>query len=134
METNKLYELAEKNGITVDDFSLPQTKSISFMDDDGDCYIAIDKNISSDQMEEKIRLAHELGHCMQGAFHNRFSGCDSRSRHERRAWVWTIKKLIPKDELIMAVNSGYGELWQLAEYFNCPQWFVSMAVEYYQDK
>ena len=61
METLKLYNLAEKSGITVDRFSLPENGSVSLLHD-GKLYIALDSNIKTNA-EERVCLAHELGHC-----------------------------------------------------------------------
>lgn len=128
---NELYELASNNEIDVYSFDLPINKSISIMDDTGDCYIAIDAMQIQSVADEKSILAHELGHCILGAFYNKDSTADIRSRYEARANRWAFKNLIPKNEIIEAVNIGYKESWELAEYFDVPEWMVKKAAEYY---
>ena len=42
-----------------------------------------------------------------------------------------VKKLIPKDELEEAVQSGMKTSWELAEYFGVTEDFMKKAVCYY---
>lgn len=132
METKALYELAQEECITIDDVRLPFTKAFSLMDDDGDCFIAMDYSQLGSDQEERVRLAHELGHCVRGAFYNRYSTVDCKSRHEHRANVWAYRRLVSEDELHEAVMLGNVEIWQLAEYFDLPQDVMEQIVYYYE--
>ena len=67
---NGIYDIAEQNKVGVYSFSLTDTESMSYMSRSGKCYIAIDPFQLDSECEEKIKLAHELGHCVQGAFYN----------------------------------------------------------------
>ena len=132
METKALYKLAEKENITVDNVPLKHSKAFSVMDDDGDCFVALDRRQCDSDREEKVMLAHELGHCIKGAFYNRYSPLDCKSRHERRANVWMYRRLVSEDELHNAVMKGYVEIWELAEYFDLPQEIMEKIVCYYE--
>ena len=79
----------------------------------------------------KVHLAHEIGHCVCGAFYNPYSSFDIRQKHEHRADKWAIKKLIPVDELDEAVAAGHTELWDLADYFGVTEEFMKKAVCWY---
>lgn len=83
--------------------------------------------------EEIVCIAHEAGHIATGSTHAVCSAFDVVARHECRANRWAIKKLIQKDELDAAVQRGYTELWELAEYFNVTEDFMKLAIEYYQN-
>lgn len=131
MRAKILYDIAERDGITIDNFAMQSMKSQSHLLD-GECYIALDYARFADEADELIHLAHELGHCEKGAFYNRYSKLDLKSRHERRAWTWAIKQLLPVDSLHQTIHEGNSEPWQLAEYFDYPQWFVEMALDYYR--
>lgn len=126
------YELAEQNNITVDcyDFDLQTSMSVSI---DGDCFIGINPMMLNTDIEEKINLAHELGHCMTGSFYNRYSKLDIRTKHERRADKWAINKLVPKDELEKAVKSGRESRYELAEYFNVTEDFMQKVLDFYRE-
>ena len=76
-------------------------------------------------------MAHELGHCKRGAFYNQYSSFDIRSRHEYRADKWAVQQIIPYEELISACESGYTERWELAEYFDVTENFITKAFEVY---
>lgn len=127
----ELYRIADQEGITVDCFELAKKESLSMMDHDGECFIAIDplKLTSSD--DEKAKLAHELGHCVTGSFYNRHAACDVRQKHENRADKWAIQNLVPASELNAAVADGRTEIWDLAEYFGVTEEFMTKAVCWY---
>ena len=127
--TTELYDFAEKNKIKIDSFHLKCVKSVSMVDTFNNCYIAVDNVTFNDDLE---CLAHEIGHCLTGAFYNRFSAYDLRAKQEYKADKWAIKKLIPADELKNAFDKGITEVWELAEYFNVSENFIKKAFEFYK--
>jgi len=127
---NCLYDIADRDNIGVFSFDMDECESVSVLQN-GKCYIAIDPFKLKTIVEEKEKLAHELGHCETGAFYNQYSKLDIRAKHERRANIWAIKKLIPKDELKKIISAGCIEVWDLAEYFEVSIPFLQMAIEYY---
>ena len=129
MEISRLYSLAERSGVTVDRFPLPQNGSISVKSGDK-MFVAIDTNATPTM--EKIYLAHELGHCETASFYNIYSPFDIRGKHERRANAWAINKLIPKTVYRKALKMGYDNIYTLAEYFGVTPDFMQKAVEYYK--
>ena len=129
--TLQLYRAAEHNGITVDCFELRSREALSYMDEDGNCYIAIDPFKLTGDLDEKMKLAHELGHCITGSFYNRYSPYDLRQRAENRADKWAIKQLVPKDELDKQVLDGRTEIWDLADYFDVSVEFMIKALHWY---
>lgn len=133
MELFELYSIADRDGIVIDEFPMLRQESFSIMDNDGDCYIAIDPFKLKSAQDEKIKLAHEMGHCETGSFYNRYAACDIRKKHENRANKWSIKHLIPKEELDEAVSAGFCEVWELAEYFGVPCEYVAMACHWYKN-
>ena len=80
-----LYQEAEARRIPLFLRALPQTGSLSLLSPSGQCYIALDPSLSDTQ--QRVRLAHELGHCETGSFYNRYSPYDLRERceHHRAA-------------------------------------------------
>lgn len=123
-----LYQLAEQEHIAVDCYELRSREALSIMTTDGSCAIAIDPFQLRSEQEEREKLAHELGHCVQGAFYNVWASRDLRRRHENQADKWAIHKLIPAGELDQAIADGYTELWQLAEHFGVTEDFMRKAV------
>ena len=112
-----LYDFAAQHSVGVYWFSLDATESLSYMDADGTCYIAMDPWWLRTLAVEKTKLAHELGHCETGSFYNRYAKLDLRQKHENRADKWAIQHLIPVEELDEAVADGYTDLPSLAEHF-----------------
>lgn len=127
-ELRSLYRLAERRGIEVIPFSLPETGSLSIQEEDGTCYIGMDEGHNFTEAEERTHLAHELGHCVSGSFYSRYTAVDSRTRHEVRADKWAIRRLISKEDLDAAVAAGHTELYDLADYFGTTEEFVRKAV------
>lgn len=84
--------------------------------------------------EERVHLAHELGHCETGSFYNAYSSLEIRAQKEIRADRWAFSRLVPICELNSVIESGIDELWDLAEYFDVTEDFMLKAVEYYRIK
>ena len=129
METNRLYRLAEKSGVTVDRFPLPENGSVSIKNGDS-MFIAVDAKATSTL--ERVYLAHELGHCVTSSFYNVYSPFDIREKHERRANIWAVNKLVPKSLYLKALRQGYDNIYSLAEYFDVTPDFMKKAVEFYK--
>lgn len=128
-----LYRLAESEDITVDCFELNTREALSLVSD-GKCYIAIDPFQLQSESDELIKLAHEMGHCLTGSFYNQWSPLDLRRKHERRADIWAIKKVLPKEDLYQMFRRGVTEPWELAEELQLPESFVRKALAYYFDQ
>ena len=126
---NKLEEIAEEENIPVMETECEKCGSISLLMGEN-CYIGIDSN--SDEREYKERLAHELGHCVQGAFYNRYSHYDVVSRHEAAADRWAIEELVPPDELEEALAENLDNIYLLAERFDVSEDFMIKACKYYE--
>ena len=99
MDLMGLYRLAEDNDIAVDCFELKKREALSVMDNDGACYIAIDPFKLASELDEKMKLGHELGHSMTGSYYNKYATCDVRRRHENRADKWAINEFVSEQEL-----------------------------------
>lgn len=128
-----LFELAEQEKITIDAFHLEAREALSVMDSDGHCFIAIDPLRVLCPGDYKTKLGHELGHCVLRAFYNRYSPVDSRGKCEATADRWSIRKMLPFEDMLEAMQSGYTEPWQLAEYFNVTENMIRKAYTYYTE-
>jgi Zn-dependent peptidase ImmA (M78 family) len=133
MELNKLYELADSEGIVIDDFPMGTISAQSQMLLDGSCYIALDSRQFHTQADEKVALGHEVGHCLTGSFYNRYSLFDVRTHYERRANKKAAYMLIPLDELIAALESPWGSVFDLAEHFGVTEDFMRKTLEIYEN-
>ncbi len=128
MDLPTLYRIAEQDGVEIDCYDLHKRDALSFWDRDKQCYIAVNPLLLTSCRDEKMKLAHELGHCETGRFYNQYTPHDVRQKHENRADKWAIKKLVPKDELEGAVAAGYTEVWELAELFEVTEDFMRKAI------
>ncbi len=126
-----LYQIADVEHIEVDCFELNKRESLSLMDEEGHRYIAVDPNKLCSVLDEKMKIAHELGHCITNSFYNQRATFDIRQKHENRADKWAIRQLVPKSAFFRALGNGYTEICQLAEYFNVTEDFMRKAYCYY---
>lgn len=127
-ELSALYRHAEQLNIPVFHLPLPQTGSVSMMDEQGRCAIGLDLPHRRTRTERRVRLAHELGHCATGSFYNRWSPADVRRLHENRADRYAVRLLISPEDLDEAVAEGFTEPWELAEHFGVDEAFLKKAV------
>lgn len=131
-DLQRLYDLAAEHGTQVFWFDLETAESLSMPLADGSCAIAMDPWRLHTLADEKVKLAHELGHCETGAFYNQHAARDLRQKHERRADKWAVKKLLPEEKLIKAYFQGYRDPWEMAEYFDVTEAFVRKAFDLYK--
>ncbi len=131
-KTTELYCIAEQSGTQIICFDLPQTVSVSVLTDSGSCCIGLDPFRIETAAQERVHLAHELGHCETGAFYSLCSDAQIRARCENRADRWAIKTLVPAPALLRALESGTTDLWELAELFDVTEDFMRKAVNHYK--
>lgn len=137
MISDKLYLEAEQSGITVlCGAELPLTKSVSLALPDGAMFIGIDDSVMQSRAEERVHLAHELGHCVTGAMYNIRCPIMPRQRYERIADAYAIKKLVDEDELRRIIDEREGDIsvWELSEWFDVTEEFMRKALAFYFKK
>lgn len=131
MRTETLYKIAKKENVKLDVFALPENKSICVNIGDK-LFIGIDPSVLQSNADERVCLAHELGHCKTGSFYNLYSRLDIRAKHERRADKWAINILIPEKELNKAISRGCHDVCSLAEHFSVTEDFIKKALKLYR--
>ena len=116
----------------IDIYETPMKKAEALAAQVGDtCAIALDPAMLRSQADETVKLAHELGHCMRGAFYTELCPLETRARHEHRANVWAARRLIPWPQLRAAVAAGLTAPWELAEHFGVTESFLNWTIAYY---
>lgn len=123
-----LYRYAEQKNILIIRRPIPHTKGIAIPG-----AICLDENLLFDGEVERTVMAHDLGHCMTGSFYTRNDPDFIRRRMENRADKWAIKKLVPKSKLKLAIQNGYSEVWQLAEFFGITEEMMTKALCWYRN-
>lgn len=130
MEINTLYNIAETKGITVDFLSLKENPALC-LELGGKGFIALDKGLVGRSFAERVALAHELGHILEGALYKPGEDSASVLKHEQAAQKWAIKILVPLEELIKALKEGNESLSLLAERFEVTEEFMQKALAFY---
>ena len=133
METLDLYDLAERAGIRVDYFDLSGLGSCAVALDRQCCAIALDPAMIDTGAEEKTRLAHELGHCLTGAFYTRSSPLAVLGKAEYKADRWSVFRLLPFNQLQYAIRIlDIKKPYELAEHFNVTEALIHKAFDVYK--
>ena len=133
METIKLYKIADREGIRVDFPNMPNVKS-ACISLNGKNFIAIDKSVRYGSAEEKVKLAHEIGHCRSNGFYAVGEDLKDREEKEKKADSWAIENLVPLSELEQAIKNGQEDISALAEYFGVTEHFMQKTLQYYSEK
>lgn len=129
---NDLYDFAEGNGIDVDLMMLHSAEALSVEITSDLSAVCMDPCKLHGEMDEKMKLCHELGHCATGAFYHPWCPYEFRQRQEHRAKVWSFKKMVPLKDLKKAIRNRIDTPWDLAAYFNVPEDFMREAIAYYK--
>lgn len=139
MKKNKtidLYALAEKEHIPIDEHCPEEIVAMSVRLSSGKKIISLSEDSAhldpADSRSAYTKLecfAHEMGHCVTESFYEGYSPLERRSKHEHRANCWAVEYLMPFPEICQAIQEGYKEVWELAEYFNVSCAFVEKALQ-----
>lgn len=129
LTTAALYDMARRRDIPVYDYPLEQVPSLSIMNDSGKCTVGLGMDLSG--KEEHVCLAHEMGHCVMGAFYRVGSSGAVRGKCEYKADKWAIYHLVPPAALREALQQGVRQTWQLCEIFDVTEDFMRKALDFY---
>ena len=128
---DRLYEYSENADIYIFAERITVAPALTAKDTDGGFLIAWDPAQAKSPKEELLFLIHEVSHIATDAFYKLNSDLTIKQQQEVRALRWCIRFLVDPEELQIAMESGYTERWELAEYFEVPEDFIAQAIEYY---
>lgn len=131
MELNKLYDVANKENISVIDFRMKNKAIIELIDKD--YYIGLNYSKIEGITEEKELLAEELGHYYCNAFYNSNSDFSTISKKEYRANKWKCTVLVSVNDFKDAFKKGLKNVYEIAEYLNLSEDTVIFAYNYYKE-
>ncbi|WP_099205620.1 ImmA/IrrE family metallo-endopeptidase [Scatolibacter rhodanostii] len=130
VELNTIFADMEAEKVSLFPYEVGEEKSVT-LEMNNQYAIFLDTFRVKTVTETKWILAHELGHCATGCTHKVSSSLDLVEKHEYKANRWAIERYIPFEKLSVAIQEGYAEKWQLAEYFDMPESFIEKALNYY---
>lgn len=131
MELKKLYNIAEKENITVIDFKM-KNKAIIGCIDNNYC-IGINYSNINNSSEEKTLLAEELGHYYCNALYNSNYSNIEISKKDFRATKWAFKSLVPFKSLKSLYQRGYRYAYEFAEELGVTEELIEKAYNYYSE-
>ena len=128
-----LYDMADDHDIGVYYYDLGDGKAAT-VTGEGFAVIALNPHNLASVQDETECLCHELGHLETGTLHPPHADEATVLRCEYRAASWVVRRLVPHDELLEAIDYGYTEVWQLAEYFGVSEDLILDAVKIYRNR
>lgn len=131
MELDKLYDIADRENITIIDFKM-KNKAIIGKVDKRYC-IGLNYSKIDSSREEKELLAEELGHYYCNCFYNSSSSLSTIQQKEYRANKWKCLVLVSINELKDAFKKGFNSLYEIADYLNLSEETIQFAYNYYKE-
>ena len=131
MELDKLYDIATRENISIEDFRMKNKAIIERLDKD--CYIGLNYSKIEGITEEKELLAEELGHYYCNAFYNSSSSPSTIAQKEYRANKWKCTVLVSVNDFKDAFKKGLKNVYEIAEYLNLSEDTVAFAYNYYKE-
>lgn len=131
MNLNKLYDIADKENVSVINFKMKNKAIIGRI---GKKYcIGLNYSKISNSREEKEILAEELGHYYYDSLYSTFSSITEIQQKEYRAKKWKCKVLVSVNDLRNAIQKGYTNLYEIAEELCVSEETVKFAYNYYKE-
>lgn len=128
----KLYDIAEKEKISINNYNWETFKAMIF-EIDNEYSIALDRKLINSSTEEKEILAEELGHYYCNALYYIKSDTVLKSKCEQRAKKWAYSILVPFQKLKEKIAQGFN-LYDLAEYFDVDCEYMNDCINFYTGK
>lgn len=130
INNDDLYMLAEREGISILTFPMPECTAITIPDSEDTFAIGMDPSVAEDSKTEKTVISHELGHCMTGAIYTRHQDKFHKAKAEYSATKWAVQTLIDRNEFISLLKKGY-RVWELADEYNVSEDLIRDAYHFY---
>lgn len=93
--------------------------------------IAINKKIPTTR-EKKCICAEEIGHARTTVGNILDQSIVSNRKQELRARDWAVQALLTLDDLIKAVKSGCSNFYEVADFLDVTEEFLSSALDYFK--
>ena len=131
-EISDFYDYCKSHGVAVIPFDRCPQPAATIRDRDVYAVFLDFTKIRSARLLRGICF-HELGHVATGALHKVDSPFELAERSEHRAKRWMAEQYLTEESFREAFGAGYTELWQLAEYFDLPEWDIQSALAYWTE-
>lgn len=131
MELAKLYDIADKENISIINFKMKNKAIICEIDKE--YYIGLNYSNFDNSREEKEILAEELGHYYCNALYDINSDEETIRKKEYRARKWAFTTLAPASSLLKLEEEGCQYSYQVAEELGVSEELVNTAYNYYKE-
>lgn len=76
-------------------------------------------------------LAEEVGHYQTSNGDILDQSSLENQKQELRARRWAYEKLLPLDDIMLAIRNGHTEIWDMADYLEVDETFLRAALKHY---
>jgi Zn-dependent peptidase ImmA (M78 family) len=125
---DELYTIVNSENITIINSNLPNGLKGLYIDN----VIYLSNKMT--RAEESCVLAEELGHHFKtfGHIYNKYDVVSIKQENLGRAWAF--EQLLPLSKFIDAYNYRCRSLYEVADFLEVTEFFLSEAVKYYNNK
>lgn len=123
----KLLERASSANVSVHEYNLGESSLEGLYYDNN---IALSDKIETTNRKACI-VAEELGHHYTTAGNILNTGDIGNLKQEYRAKKWAYEEMIPRSDILAAIEAGCREIWEIAEYLDVDEQFLREALRYY---
>ncbi|MFV0553051.1 MAG: ImmA/IrrE family metallo-endopeptidase [Anaerorhabdus sp.] len=128
-----LLKYADKNNYQVLFHKTNEIRSFS-MELQQKLYINLDETQFESEIEKRVCLAHEIGHCISGTTYTLNHSKLYRGSAEYKADYRAAQLLVPIEKLKECISKGIAEKYNLAEFFGITEEFVERTLYIYNNK
>ncbi|MEA4875295.1 ImmA/IrrE family metallo-endopeptidase [Anaerorhabdus sp.] len=97
-------------------------------------YINLDETQFESEIEKRVCLAHEIGHCISGTTYTLNHSKLYRGSAEYKADYRAAQLLVPIEKLKECISKGIIEKYIIAEFFGITEEFVDRVLYIYSNK
>ncbi len=128
----KLYDIVEKENISIFENDWSSTLARIFEIDENYVIALAKKNIENSLQEKEI-LAEELGHYYCNALYYLNDSPTQKAKCEYRAKKWAYFALVPLQILKQKLVDGINNIYELADYFNVEPKYMNDCIDFYKE-
>lgn len=127
------YDYCENNDVDVMLFDRLPADACTVRDH-GKCCVVLNSNKLDTFRKLRTAVIHEEGHLRTGTLHAVDSPYETVARCEYRADAEAFRRYLPPEKILSAMQNGYREPWELADYFDLDEAFIRKALLYWTER
>lgn len=126
-----IYEDVDRHNIIIFQYALEDMADGAIIGNANGYGVFLDFSQYRTMRQYKAALIHETSHCATGSLHRVDSPFELVERNEYKARRRSYETYLTAKEIKQAMECGYTEPWQLADWFDLPEEDIKKALHYW---